>query len=204
MPKLVDHAARRSELARAVWLLVGRAGIEAATVRAVATESGWSMGAVRHYFASQEELLRFACEEMEQRVVARIRSHYEGGRRDGPDPQRAVRALAEMLPMDPDRRVEVLVWLAFMTRARTDPALDDIRESAWIGERYLCRLALADARGLPLPVELTDSLEAEHERDVEQLHLLVDGLSVQGVTNPERWPPERLRASLTAAVERLA
>ena len=58
------------------------------------------MGSVRHYFATQEELLRFACEEMEQRLLARVRGHYDGleggGTPDGaPNPQRAIRMLEE-------------------------------------------------------------------------------------------------------------
>ena len=58
--------------------------------------------------------------------------------------------------IDEDRRVEVLVWLAFMTRARVDTALDEIRAASWLGERYLSRLAVADALGRPLPRELLE------------------------------------------------
>lgn len=204
VPKIVDHAARRAEIAAAVWRLVGRAGVEGATVRAVAAESGWSMGSVRHYFKTQEELLRFACEEMEQRVVARVRGHYAGpdgvGAPDGgPNPDRAVRMLEELLPLDDDRRVEVLVWLAFMTRARVDTALDDIRAASWIGERYLARLAVADALGRPLPRDLAEHLDPALEPLAERVHLTVDALSLQGVTHPEHWPVDELQA----AVERL-
>ena len=38
MPKIVDHAERRSEIAAAVWRVIGAGGIGAATVRAVAAE----------------------------------------------------------------------------------------------------------------------------------------------------------------------
>lgn len=53
MPKVVDHERRREDLARAVWAVVARAGVDGATVRAVATEAGWSIGALRYYFATQ-------------------------------------------------------------------------------------------------------------------------------------------------------
>ena len=205
MPKIVDHAARRAEIAAAVWRLVGRGGVEAATVRAVAAESGWSMGSVRHYFATQEELLRFACEEMEQRLLARVRGHYDGleggGTPDGaPNPQRAIRMLKELLPIDEDRRVEVLVWLAFMTRARVDTALDEIRAASWLGERYLSRLAVADALGRPLPRELLDRLDPELEPLAERVHLTVDALSLQGVTHPEHWSPQQLSTAVESLV----
>lgn len=194
MPKIVDHAQRRSEIAAAVWRVIGAGGIGAATVRAVAAESGWSMGAVRHYFATQDDLLTFACQEMEQRVLARITSHYAGVGRDGPaDPERAARVLCEMLPVTPDQRTEVLVWLAFMTRARLDDTFDDIRASSWAGERYLCRLALADVCGRHLPTDLTELLDPALEPVAERIHLVIDGLSLQGLAHPEQWPPDRMR-----------
>ncbi len=205
VPKIVDHAARRAEIAAAVWRIVGRAGVEAATVRGVAAESGWSMGSVRHYFATQDDLLRFACEEMEQRLVARVRGHYAGLEAGAiaqgtPNPQRAIRMVEELLPIDEGRRVEVLVWLAFMTRARVDPTLDEIRAASWVGERYLARLAVADALGQPLPRELSDHLAPDLEPLAERVHLMIDALSLQGVTHPEHWPPQHLHRAVESLV----
>jgi AcrR family transcriptional regulator len=57
MPKLVDHEQRRRELGEAVWRVIRRDGVEAASVRKVAQEAGWSAGALRHYFSTQSELL---------------------------------------------------------------------------------------------------------------------------------------------------
>lgn len=74
VPKVVDHDQRREELARAVWAVIARAGVEGATVRAVAAEAGWSMGALRYYFATQDGLLRFALEVMLRRTPERLRS----------------------------------------------------------------------------------------------------------------------------------
>ncbi len=54
MPKIVDHDARREEIAQALWRVVRRDGIRAASVRTVAAEAGWSAGAVRYYFPDQD------------------------------------------------------------------------------------------------------------------------------------------------------
>ena len=48
MPKVVDHAARREQLAAALWRVVVRDGVEAASLRRVAAEAGWSVGSLRH------------------------------------------------------------------------------------------------------------------------------------------------------------
>src|SRR5919198_1840349 len=60
MPRIVDHEQRRAEVAAAVWRIVSRDGLEAATVRRVAAETGMSTSVVSHYFAGKDDLLRLA------------------------------------------------------------------------------------------------------------------------------------------------
>ncbi|MET8762334.1 TetR/AcrR family transcriptional regulator, partial [Lentzea sp. NPDC004782] len=72
MPKVVDHEERRRELAEAVWRIVRRDGIDHASVRAVAAESGWSSGSLRRYFPTQDSLLGFAMELTYRRFIARL------------------------------------------------------------------------------------------------------------------------------------
>ena len=60
MPKVVDHDRRRAELSEALWRVALRDGFDAVTVRSVALESGWSAGALRHYFPDKAEMVLFA------------------------------------------------------------------------------------------------------------------------------------------------
>ncbi|RKR88128.1 TetR family transcriptional regulator [Micromonospora pisi] len=201
MPKIVDHDSRREELARAVWAVVARAGVEGATVRAVAAEAGWSMGALRYYFATQDGLLRFALEVMLRRAPERLRTQLGSGRTGL---EQAQGLLEELLPLDQERLGEVLVWLAFLGRARVDPSLDDLRQTAWQGERYVCRLAVAELARRPWPAELAAPLPAEHlEAEAAQLHTFVDGLALQGATFRAQLPPEQLRDLLRRRLEAL-
>jgi AcrR family transcriptional regulator len=120
MPKIVDHEARRAELAAAVWRLASREGLGAVTLRGVAAEAGWSTGALAHYFADKEELLVFAFETVADRVGRRIVRAAEHAR----DPLELLRAqLVEGLPIDAERRAEVRVWFAFLGLAETRPRL---------------------------------------------------------------------------------
>ncbi|WP_068426257.1 TetR/AcrR family transcriptional regulator [Piscicoccus intestinalis] len=194
MPKIVDHAARREELAGAVWRLVGREGIAGASVRGVAAESGWSMGAIRHYFSTHDELLRFALEVMTRRISERVLALYSDHRSG--DADRARLALEQLLPIDSDRTVEVLVWLGFMTRARIDPDLDEIRLEGWRGERFICRLAVADTTGVPLPASLEAQLAPQLEEAAARVHLGIDGLSIQAAIYPEFWPADQQRTAV--------
>ncbi|MGW4465213.1 TetR/AcrR family transcriptional regulator [Micromonospora sp. NPDC004704] len=201
MPKVVDHDQRREELARAVWAVVARAGVEGATVRAVAAEAGWSMGALRYYFATQEGLLRFALEVMLRRTPERLRVQLATGQ---PGLERAQRIIEELLPLDQERLAEGLVWLAFLTRARVDRSFDDLRETGWRGERYICRLAVAEIAGCPWPADLTAPLPGEVlEAGAADLHTFVDGLTLQGATFPEELPPAQVRHLLSRRLETL-
>ncbi|MDO9357259.1 MAG: TetR/AcrR family transcriptional regulator [Solirubrobacteraceae bacterium] len=221
MPKIVDHDARRAELAAALWRVVGRAGVAGATVRAVADEAGWSMGALRHYFASQGELLRFAMDTLLQDVPPRLAAHLAA---DLEPRERARRLLLELVPVDEERRIEAIVWLALLERSRTDPSLAEPREIAWLGERHICRLVVAELLDLPAPASPQDRFEDESsgergaqaagsstergaratgpagiapspEEEAEALHTFVDGITLQATTWPGEWTPAAMRAS---------
>ncbi|MFF4058634.1 TetR/AcrR family transcriptional regulator [Streptomyces sp. NPDC001668] len=75
MPKIVDHEARRADLARALWPVVQRDGVNPASIRAVAAEAGWTYGSVAHYFRTRDEMLLFAY----RLAFSREREHFPIG-----------------------------------------------------------------------------------------------------------------------------
>ncbi|MEV0623454.1 TetR/AcrR family transcriptional regulator [Nonomuraea sp. NPDC050404] len=192
MPKVVDHQQRRDELVRAVWEVISREGIEGATVRRVAQAAGVSVGGLRHYFDNQQGLLIFAAHAIGRSVAARVAAHLEA---DLPGRERAQRLLEEMLPLDGNRRVEVEVWLACLVRSHVDESLAELREAAWAGERFVCRLAVASCHGVPAPGGVGRLLaDAGLERQAERLHVFMDGLTLQTASFPGQFTPETIRA----------
>ena len=212
MPKLVDHDARRAEIAEAVRRVILAEGTAAATVRRVAAEAGWSPGAVRHYFPDQEALLRAVIARSFAEAPARIERHlrawFEASSQ--PDPLDAAQALAEeLLPLDDVRRVEMHVWLATMDQARHDPGLDDVRRLAFDGIRQVSRVAISWVRGRELSPELGRLLEeplpeAADELAAAALHALLDGLALQGFHYPERLETAQTRLTLRTHLEQVA
>ncbi|MEU5852353.1 TetR/AcrR family transcriptional regulator [Saccharopolyspora shandongensis] len=202
MPKLVDHDQRRAELARAVWAVISRDGIEGATVRKVADEAGVSAGGLRHYFDSQRGLLRFAAEAVATNAGARLAEHLHTER---PGMRRAQLLLEEFLPLDEERRVEVDVWSACLMRARVDHSLDGLRKTAWDGERHVCRIAVADCCAAPPPTTIGDELpDARLEQLARRLHIFVDGLTLQAATYPRELPASGVRRMLRAELEHVS
>ena len=179
MPKEVDHPARRRELADAACRVIARNGLAGTTLADVADESGWSIGSIRHYFPTKDELVASALWRVGERVDDRIRRSTAGGMT-----LNDLRAAAtELLPLDADRREMSLVYLAFMAQAAVVPALAEAAEGA--AQRLQEPLAARFAHAVKVG-ELPSHLDAEHE--AARLRLLLDGLRLQLLTIPRYTP----------------
>ncbi|NEM08022.1 TetR family transcriptional regulator C-terminal domain-containing protein [Geodermatophilus normandii] len=195
MPRTVDAAERRREIAAAVWRVIRRDGVQGASVRAVAREAGTSMGALRHWFATQDELLHFAMTLVIEHARARVEAVVAGA---APDAVLVLRVLEEALPLDDERRAEAEVWLALTARALTAPTLAALRDRSAEDLLALCRwvlTVLADTGDLRPGAD--PSLEAE------RLYAVLDGLAVHAVTRPSALPAERVREVLAAHLDDL-
>ena len=116
MPKIVDHDQRRRELARAAVRVIGRDGLDAATTHAVAVECGWSTGVPKHYFRNKDELLYAALRELELTNLER----FEAAEDEATGFEAIRAAIVAMVTGDRDR---LRVWISFLGRACTDPAV---------------------------------------------------------------------------------
>lgn len=197
MPKIVDHAARREEIAEALWRVVRRDGIRAASVRTIAAEAGWSAGAVRYYFPDQDGLLSFAMDLVSRRVTERVSAIEPKGSATAI----ALRYLEEALPLDAERRAEFDVWMAFMAQARAESGAGSLQEhvdTVHNGLRQLCESLL---HGLADDGALLGDLDLR--REAERLHALIDGLALHAAIQPGRTTPARLRQVLRHHLETL-
>ncbi|MFI6305799.1 TetR/AcrR family transcriptional regulator [Amycolatopsis thailandensis] len=122
VPKQVDHAARRAEIAEALTRLTATRGLEGVSLRHVAAEAGMSMGLVQHYFKTKDEMLLFAIERRSQLYEEGIKARLESGEVPS-TPQSILRAIiAEILPLDERRRGDWLMGVAFFIRSISDPS----------------------------------------------------------------------------------
>lgn len=188
MPKIVDHDARRRELLDAVVRVLAQDGIEGATTRALARETGWSTGALAHYFPNKADILAAALEFSHERIKDRWAR--DVGRRHGLDALRAL--LLDNLPLDERRRVETRLEMVFWSQALGDPRLREIQraESRDLRDRIVRLLDDAAERG-----ELAAGTDPV--RTAERLLAFVDGLSAHHVLYPDRLAA----ADLTGLVE---
>ncbi|MDA0632578.1 TetR/AcrR family transcriptional regulator [Nonomuraea sp. MCN248] len=122
MPKKVDHEQRRTRIAEALWGIAASRGLEAVSMREVATAAGMSIGLVQHYFASKDEMLLYATVLLRDRLSERLRHGLAG--MESAAPRDVLRALlVTLLPLDAEARTETLVGVAVFIRALNDETL---------------------------------------------------------------------------------
>ena len=162
MPKRVDHAQRREQIADALVQVAARDGLHAVTMRAVAAEAGMSLNLVQYYFDTKAQLMHAALRHLEQRSHERWSARLESLE----DPESARACLEafvdEALPVDADSHTFRLVWTSYAVLAMTDPELAEqpFVEGPNRLERQLTDiLARAQAAG-EIPAYLDVSAEA--------------------------------------------
>lgn len=166
MPKIVDHALRRRELAGAVWRVIARDGVAEVSIRSVAAEAGWSSGALRHYFATRGELLAFACELVIAQVTDRLSARqHTGSIRDAVGD-----ILLQTMPVDEIRHTESSIAFAFLALGLGDPELARVQRLHFTSMYELCLRLVRQV--VPTPARTTPETLAR------RLHAVVDGLTV--------------------------
>lgn len=190
MPKIVDHAARRDEIALVACRVVAQHGFGEATVVKIAREAGYTTGMIAHYFDSKQEIilaaLRLILKRMEERLAAR-----SGGAELG-----LLDLLAESLPLDEQRTTECAFWIGFWGQVPADKRLKRI--NAWVHREYMRLYERCFAThwpewtGWPLPVR---------EQVLGAITTFINGLTPSAVLSPAEWPAERLLGQLALQLE---
>ena len=187
VPKVVDHDERRERIAEAAWRVIEREGPDGANLRRIAREAGYTTGVVTHYFRDKRDLMAFAFGLVVERSTSRMAGAAAEAGAEG--------ALAQLLPLDEERRRETTVWLALMGASLSDPDL-----AAELRRRY----RRAREATLPMFREALVEAQAGDPDDVaDELLAAVDGITVDALTDPERFPPGRQMALLRRALARL-
>jgi len=194
MPKIVDHELRRRELADAAWRVIRRNGLEAASVRNIAKEAGVSLGSLRHYFNSQDDLLAYAL----GRVAERVRERIVNLRLTGDIRSDVVTIIEQTLPLDEERQTEAIIWLAYLGKALANAGLGALAAKTHdeLYRLYRGLLAALMRQGLLNP-------DADLELESRRLHALIDGLAVHGVAGRHAVDPGAIRAIVARHLESL-
>ncbi|RYJ23007.1 TetR-family transcriptional regulator [Streptomyces sp. L-9-10] len=123
MPKRVDHAERRTEIAEALVRVAGRHGLHTVGMRDVAAEAGVSLRLVQYYFETKEKLLLFGLQHLTGKFGERVATRLKATG-DRPGPRATIEALLMVaLPTDEESRTFHYVLTSYAVLAVNDAAL---------------------------------------------------------------------------------
>ncbi|MFP7285683.1 TetR/AcrR family transcriptional regulator [Shouchella clausii] len=189
MPKFVDSSMQKERIAEAAWRVIQREGLEKASVRNIANEAGISPGVVQHNFKTQSQLLEFSM----QRVVQRVSQRIEESNLAMPDISlhSAEALLLNLLPIDEERELEAEVWLALTLKALHEPVLQNIGTETYSAMQQMMKMLLTQLHEVG---NLKQGLDLEQE--AIKLQLLLDGLTLHLMINPDVMTKQKMRTIL--------
>lgn len=118
MPKVGMYAVRRRQLMNAAMEVIGRHGLDQATVVNIAQEAGLSPGIIRHYFGSKDELLEATVRHFQKRLKQAVQTRC----RTACSPLEKIHAIIEgnfaAEQLEPQA---VNAWLAFWSQSSSWP-----------------------------------------------------------------------------------
>jgi TetR/AcrR family transcriptional regulator, transcriptional repressor of bet genes len=189
MPKIVDHAQRRDEIAHVACKVVAQYGFEQATVARIARAAGYTTGMVAHYYESKQEIILAALRLMLLRIEQRLTRERDTREANLLD------VLSEALAIDAQRFSECAFWMAFWGQVPADRKLK--RLNVWVHREYM---------------RLFERCFAEHWQEwqlwtapvrdqvLRSVVTFMNGLTASAVTSPRDWPAgmqvEQLRLQL--------
>jgi AcrR family transcriptional regulator len=179
MPKIVDHAARRDEIALVACRVVAEHGFENATVVRIAREAGYTTGMIAHYFDTKQEIILAALRLMLRRIEERLLRPSSGG-------ESLLDVLSELMPVDAKRATESAFWVAFWGQMSADEHLRQI--NSWVHAEYsrLYERCLSEhwPEWATWPEEVRDNV-------LRAVSTGLNGLTASAVISPAEWPGPR-------------
>jgi AcrR family transcriptional regulator len=193
MPKIVDHAQRRDEIALVACRVVAERGFEQASMVRIAREAGYTTGMLAHYFDSKQDIIIAALRLILRRIDERLSRLQRSGTR--PD---LIELLVEALPVDEQRRTECAFWTTFWGQVTADKRMKRI--NAWVHREYmrLFERCLAQAW-----VQWSQWPSGTREQVLRSLVTFINGLTASAVANPGDWPALKQTAQLRLQLELL-
>jgi DNA-binding transcriptional regulator YbjK len=186
-------AGRREQILEAALRVIGRAGRQAVTHRAVAEEAGVPLGSTTYYFDSRDDLLRQALEHVAASEVERYESLGEELRSVKSPRELADRLIAELVAAAEDRIAYIAEYELWLEAGRR-PELRSAAQS-WCD---------AEQRSVAGAMETLGS--ADPATDASLVVATLDGLG-ERILAREDEPAEaaaELRPELRRLIERLA
>jgi AcrR family transcriptional regulator len=191
MPKIVDHAQRRDEIALAACRVVAGHGFENATIARIAHAAGYTTGMVAHYYDSKQDIIVAALRLTVRRVEERVTRERESG-------TDLALVLSRALPLDGERLAECAFRMAFQAHVAAGAKLQ--RLNVWLQGEYSRLISQCIAECWP---EWANWRRPLREQVADSAMTFMHGMTGVVVTRARDWPAPRQLAGLRLQLQLL-
>src|SRR5260370_6596962 len=185
MPKIVDHAQRRDEIAHVACQVVANYGFEQATVARIARAAGYTTGMVAHYYESKQAIILAALRLILFRIEERLTRERDDGEAD------LLEVLSEALAIDAQRFTECAFWMAFWGQVSADKKLKRLNVSVHREDMGLYARGFTEHwqgwSAWPRPAR---------DQALRSVVTFINGRTATAVTSPSGGPAPRQAAQL--------
>lgn len=179
---------RREDLIRATLSLIGKSGVRAATVRGIAQEAGVTLGLIRHYFSSKDDLI-YAAYEFHMSEMTRL-TMAASDESETTAAERLAGVVRASLELSVSNAEAVALWASFLNRVQQDDRIREVHRRTYYEFRDRLEVLIADvlheAGKTPKPGELRQLAIASNA--------VIDGLWMEGGALPADFEPGELEA----------
>lgn len=171
----------------AVCEVIADEGVANVSMRKVADRAGATIGLITHHFPSRAAMVQAAVEHAWDKSKKEIRWPTTLDR------DQITASLEAFLPIDPSRRRQLSVWLAFWALTQTSTELQTIHHNihSFMRDRHVKWIRL-----------LGHSLK-DARRIADALLVQCDGILVYALLDEKYWTPEHQRAIVAEAVDKV-
>ncbi|UWU24172.1 TetR family transcriptional regulator C-terminal domain-containing protein (plasmid) [Rhizobium sp. CB3171] len=171
----------------AVCEVIADEGVANVSMRKVADKAGATIGLITHHFPNRAAMVQAAVEHAWDMAKKEIRWPTTLDRNE------ITASLEAFLPLDPSRRRQLSVWLAFWALTQTSPELQTIHRNihTFMRDKHVKWIRL-----------LGHSLK-DARRIADALLVQCDGILVYALLDEKYWTPEHQRLIVAEAVDKV-
>lgn len=182
MPKIIDSVERKQFIAQATWKIILEQGIGGVSARTIAKEADLSLGALRYYFPSQDELMLYAESYVFERLTERTIQVFQG---EQSPLEKIIGVLMVFLPANGEMSADTKVRLIFKLHGAK-------KEGGYLEERDAALQAVKDSMSNLILLNLIKK-EISVPLEIDRLLYLLDGMVMDALIRPERNSKEQQR-----------
>jgi len=185
---------RRQQIIAATWRVIRREGISAASLRTISAEMNSTTGLLTRYFPEKQGLLLAALEQ----AAGFLSREMEVASATHTGMARVEAAVLAALPVTPERLQVWQVWVAYLGALPGEPEL--ARAHAVFSDQ-LRQTLVKSLREAQIAGQIAPHTYPPQLADILLNQII--GLGVRGVSEPARYPAERLPRLIAPLFSRL-